>query len=140
MVVGGAALRVFREDGRVREGDFTLRVTEGVAGDEVGRRPVNGSSELDRLERLLQMKATGEVDAVPWLDSVATRQVTRMVEEQKESTTAMFLSVALPTADFPVVYCDVAGDLSKQLGTVPRVCPFHCASRILLYSFLSLSS
>jgi hypothetical protein len=55
--VGGAALRVFRSDGRVREGNFTLQIVEGVAGEVIANQlNQEPRTELDRIERLVQMK------------------------------------------------------------------------------------
>lgn len=133
--VGTTVLNIFNSDGRVREGDFTLELTPGLSAEEfIATTPfllghssavdscnsnISTSSdkvEVARLERLLQEATNNELPTVPWLDPFSIRSASQTKEKRRKAMDVMTLSVRLPFFDLPVVYCEIAGDITRQSG------------------------
>eukprot|EP00041_Stephanoeca_diplocostata_P010107 m.160416 g.160416 ORF g.160416 m.160416 type:complete len:879 (-) comp18023_c0_seq5:78-2714(-) len=137
MIVGSAVLNVFNADGRVREGDFTLELTEGISAqglvinasrilgsgcdssNSTGKANTGsaadavstseGKAELARLQRLMQKMNNSEMQLVPWLDAYSVRRASAVQDECRQKLKCLTVTVRLPYFQLPIVFSEIAG-------------------------------
>ena len=95
---------------------FLQRHGSGVDSSNCNISTNPDKGEVARLERLLQEMTNNELPLVPWLDPFSVRRATQIKEKSRTSMKALTLSVRLPFFDLPVVYCEVAGDVTRKSG------------------------
>lgn len=110
--LGGATMRLFSKQGRLKTGVHRLRLWEGQEADLTwpsatpGKEPVQKRGEVGRLDQLLKRYERGELHAVYWLDPLAFKKIEllRHQELQKSSRHKLIVTLELPSFPHAVLY------------------------------------
>ena len=132
-VLGGCVMPFFSQKGRLKTDAVKLGLSLGREADDVGRSTMHKYSHedmvaytkkqmsdcsdrldlVDELERLVKAQkrfARGDLERVPWLDSMAMKSTDERIATIKSLCglrRGLELKVHLPKFDFDVLYCDV---------------------------------
>jgi hypothetical protein len=139
-VVGGTAFDLFGGNGCVQEGDFTLKVWEGLEGDGVTDKTIGlQNTEISRLEVLTRRRNEGIMPAVPWLEEMTSRKIAITKQAEKKKREWLHLGIYLPRFDSRVIYCEVSELLLYLSASLPHpyqdVCCKTCKMRFSFGSF-----
>ncbi|KAL3157710.1 hypothetical protein ABBQ32_012142 [Trebouxia sp. C0010 RCD-2024] len=110
--LGGATMRLFSKQGRLKTGTHRLRLWEGREANPAwptttpGKEPVSTRGEMGRLDQLLKRYQRGELPAVDWLDPVVLKRIERLRHEemQKSRKVGLVVSLDLPSFSHAVLY------------------------------------
>eukprot|EP00054_Salpingoeca_dolichothecata_P015327 m.88080 g.88080 ORF g.88080 m.88080 type:complete len:883 (-) comp21441_c0_seq1:43-2691(-) len=106
--VGGTSLPLFSVDGTVQKGTFVLKIWPEKEGDGLhDTTPGQTDDRMDKLEQLCQQHSRGELPAIDWLDQISFRKLEEEKQKCRLESKAMYLTIFLPSFDFPVVYCEL---------------------------------
>ncbi|RKO89018.1 phosphoinositide 3-kinase family, accessory domain-containing protein, partial [Blyttiomyces helicus] len=121
--LGGSTFPLFGKNDTLKKGSHKLFVwpwqeADGQVHTSTPSK-INGTSEMDRLEKLMRKYERGDIPRIDWIDHLAFREIEKINKQETILSKKLFLYIDLPQFDFPLVYNEKEYILPVPTG--PRV-------------------
>eukprot|EP00003_Mantamonas_plastica_P029479 TRINITY_DN698_c1_g1_i1.p1 TRINITY_DN698_c1_g1~~TRINITY_DN698_c1_g1_i1.p1 ORF type:complete len:705 (+),score=236.36 TRINITY_DN698_c1_g1_i1:789-2903(+) len=108
MAVGGTTYNLFCKNGTLRKGKKKLKIWANREADGNQETTTPGktikSSELDRLEQLINEYERNEMEHLAWLDKLAFQQIEKINRLDNSRSDHMWLYIELPTFPHDIIF------------------------------------